>query len=172
MADLEQWISLGQRMLQEDPSAHYRSVLDEVLLDPITVPQPGVVGPEYGGVILIALNPGRGTGDASARLRQQDTLLRRWRADGAPAYDAVFQHWQRDVDEWRVWRSWVQPVLAAAGVKRSQIAYLNLVKVPTVRDKKPSQQLLDLDWGWTAEQLRLLAPKVCSSAARPSPRRS
>ena len=72
----QRFAALGAELLARAPIAAYRGV-DHVALDPITLAQPGFCGIDYRGLTIVGLNPGRGTGDAAARLRRwNDAYMR------------------------------------------------------------------------------------------------
>ncbi len=155
----QRFAALGAELLARAPIAAYRGV-DHVALDPITLAQPGFCGIDYRGLTIVGLNPGRGTGDAAARLRRWNDAYMRWRDSGWSGYEEALGYWKSDIERWRVWNQWIAPVLSVAGVSADEIAYLNLVKVPTANDQKPTVRLLDVDWPWTRQQLELLDPTI------------
>jgi hypothetical protein len=156
---INRFVSIGQELLQRD-SAVYGAAVSDAVLEPITVAQPGWVGPDYRGVVLIGQNPGRGTGDATARLKRQNDAYLAWRDNGRPGYEQALKLLMADVLNWRVWNQWVRPLLSRARLSAGQVGYLNLVKVPTVDDKKPTAAMFKIDWPWTLRQLEALEPRV------------
>ena len=157
------FVALGQRMLQVDLADHYGKGMPLIHTGQgaVVLPQPGFVGEAYPGLVIIGSNPGRGKNRAKAH-RCWNDALGRWRAEGTiDAYRAVHELWLRDREAWNAWRDWVAPVLLAANLTAENIAYVNMVKMPTAKNKaRPDAVLVDTDWPWTRRQLHVLKPVV------------
>jgi hypothetical protein len=127
--------------------------------------QPGYIGTRYspGGLVFVSMNPGAGPRDGFSPedVRQYRALERLRGADDAalcPAFDELTTALADIMPTWKIHRNYVAPVMAAARVDFSHVAYLNLLKW---RSKASSglARLYALSWkAHTRAQLELLAP--------------
>jgi hypothetical protein len=129
------------------------------------LPQPGYIGTRYGpgGLVFVSMNPGAGPHDGFSPedVRQYRALEGLRDADDAalcPAFDELTTALADIMPTWKIHRNFVAPVMAAARVDFSQVAYVNLLKWRT-KASSGLARLYALSWQHhTREQLALLAP--------------
>ncbi len=129
------------------------------------LPQPGYMGVGYrpGGLVFVSMNPGAGPQDGlSADDQRQYGALQRLRDADETAALAAFGELTRVLagimPGWKIHQNFVAPVLRAAGLDFSQVAYVNLLKWRTTASSGLAR-LYELSWHHhTREQLELLAP--------------
>jgi hypothetical protein len=116
-----------------------------------------------GGLLFVSMNPGAGTKDGlSADDQRQYAALQRLRdADEAAAlaeFDELTQVLADIMPGWKIHQNFVAPVLRAAGLDFSDVAYVNLLKWRTTASSGLAR-LYALSWDHhTRDQLELLAP--------------
>jgi hypothetical protein len=129
----------------------------------------GYVGPDYkpGGVVLLAINPGGG-GDAYSYRTPEDQrlypLLRAFKSatpeNAFPIFERINDELARVINSWNL-RKIVMPTIEAAGVRFSEICYLNAVPYRTREDRLPSVAAKKSAWSLVvAPTLRLIQPKA------------
>ena len=129
------------------------------------LPQPGYMGLRYrpGGPVFVSMNPGAGpqAGLSADDQRQYGALQRLRDADEAAAlavFDELTQVLAGIMPGWKIYQNFVAPVLHAAGLDFSQVAFVNLLKWRTTASSGLAR-LYALSWNHhTREQLDLLAP--------------
>ena len=129
------------------------------------LPQPGYMGARYrpGGLVFVSMNPGAGPQDGLGAddLRQYAALERLRNCDEGAAlapFDELTHVLADVMPGWKIHRNFVAPVLCAAGVDFSQVAYVNLLKWRTSASSGLAR-LYELSWqDHTRDQLGLLAP--------------
>lgn len=158
---------LWRRILTADPDAIFGAEASRLMnrnwADPL--PQPGYMGQRYlpGGLVFVSMNPGAGPQDGlSVDDQRQYSALQRLRdADEAAAlaaFDELTQVLAGIMPGWKIHQNFVAPVLRAAGLDFSQVAYVNLLKWRTTASSGLAR-LYALSWDHhTREQLDLLAP--------------
>ena len=160
---LEDFIKLGRQIINFDYESAYGSDYRRVSTYPaVALPQPGFVGHSYKGVVILGLNPGEGAFRSWPELnREFGDLIQGWgrRADVA-TYNRVFSFFLGNFANSPTWDGWTRLVLEAASISVEDIALLNLVKVATKGDAKPTSKMFAVDWEWTRKQLDVLQPKV------------
>lgn len=154
-------------ILRTDPDAIFGSEAHRLLnrhwADRLA--QPGYIGARYspGGLVFVSMNPGAGPQDGlSAEDVRQYRVLERLRdaEDGAvrAAFDDLTTALADIMPTWKIHRNFVAPVLAAAQVDFTQVAYVNLLKWRT-RASSGLARLYALSWQHhTRAQLEVLAP--------------
>ncbi len=120
-----------------------------------------------GGVVLLAINPGGG-GDAYSCRTPEDQrlypLLRAFKSaapeDAFPIFERINDELARVINSWNL-RKIVMPTIEAAGVRFSEICYLNAVPYRTREDRLPSVAAKKSAWSLVvAPTLRLIQPKA------------
>jgi hypothetical protein len=158
---------LWHRILRADPEAVFGPEAARLMNRNWSdrLPQPGYMGLQYrpGGLVFVSMNPGAGPEDGlSADDQRQYGALQRLRdADESAAralFDELTQLLADIMPGWRIHQNFVAPVLRAAGLDFSQVAYVNLLKWRTVSSSGLAR-LYALSWNHhTRDQLELLAP--------------
>ena len=129
------------------------------------LPQPGYMGLRYrpGGLVFVSMNPGAGPQDGlGGDDQRQYVALQHLRdtdeAAAETAFDQLTQVLAEIMPGWKIHHNFVAPVLRAAGVDFSQVAYVNLLKWRTAASSGLAR-LYALSWDHhTRDQLELLAP--------------
>jgi hypothetical protein len=158
---------LWRRILTADPEAVFGTQASRLMNRNWAdrLPQPGYMGARYrpGGLVFVSMNPGAGPqGGLSVDDQRQYGALQRLRdADegtALAAFDELTQVLADIMPGWKIHQNFVSPVLRAAGVVFSQVAYVNLLKWRTTASSGLAR-LYELSWHHhTREQLGLLAP--------------
>ncbi|HEX5480231.1 MAG TPA: hypothetical protein VFY79_10990 [Dehalococcoidia bacterium] len=159
---LREFVRAGQEMLACDWTAHYGADVSRIAPAPpaIRYAQPGFLGDDYRGIVVVNQNPGVGDSPDRAKMhRIWDGELEKWLRTGTiQSYEEVFRFWQRDLSNWPVWKQWIAPILAPSGLDERNVAYLNLCKNQTRRNVAPTASMYWADWRWTRRQLEILRP--------------
>jgi len=129
------------------------------------LPQPGYMGLRYrpGGLVFGSMNPGAGPQDGFSpedvrQYRALEGLRDAVDAVLCAAFDELTTALADIMPTWKIHRNFVAPVMAAARVDFSQVAYVNLLKWRT-KASSGLARLYALSWqAHTREQLELLAP--------------
>jgi hypothetical protein len=158
---------LWRRILRADPEAAFGTQASRLMNRNWAdrLPQPGYMGARYrpGGLLFVSMNPGAGPQDGlSADDQRQYAALARLRDadEGAAlaAFDELTQVLADIMPGWKIHQNFVAPVLRAAGVDFSQVAYVNLLKWRTTASSGLAR-LYAISWDHhTRDQLELLAP--------------
>jgi hypothetical protein len=127
--------------------------------------QPGYIGTRYGpgGLVFVSMNPGAGPqGGLSAEDLRQYSALEGLRdaedGDVCAVFDELTTALADIMPTWKIHRNFVAPVMAAARVDFSQVAYINLLKWRT-KASSGLARLYAVSWqAHTRAQLELLAP--------------
>lgn len=129
---------------------------------------PGWVGHDYklGSIVLLGINPGGG-GDAYRGNPTDSALYGRLRAfrDAPPqdrdtAFTALNETWMSVQQTHSLWRV-ISAVLAATGLRSSQVAFLNILPFRTREDKAAPSAVMANAWRLAVQpQIRALAPKA------------
>ena len=165
---LVRFIELGQQIIALDRQAELGRDFSRVAVQPpsVGVAQPGFMGAEYKGLVILGRNPGTGDNRPSrygfeSKLAEWHRALEKWRDLGSlQAYMSAFDCWMGDLKEWRVWSMYVEPILDRLQIDPSNIAYLNLFQSPTIANTRPTPRMFRIGWTWTKRQLDILAPKA------------
>lgn len=163
MTQLGAFIELGRDIIAFDRTRAFGGDHRHVSLSPGTSrAQPGFMGHTFSGTVIVGQNPGEGNfGTWAKDNRELDGLLGAWHEQGTlQAYDAAFSFFRRTFANSPGWHDWVAPILLAGNISLEHIAVLNLVKVPTRQNRKPTSVMYREDWQWTKKQLDLLTPTV------------
>lgn len=158
---------LWRRILTTDPEAVFGTQASRLMNRNWAdrLPQPGYMGARYrpGGLVFVSMNPGAGSqAGLSADDQRQYGALQRLRDADEPSARAAFDE-LTDVlaaimPGWKIHQNFVAPVLRAAGLDFSEVAYVNLLKWRTTASSGLAR-LYELSWDHhTREQLELLAP--------------
>lgn len=166
--DLRQSASLlWRRILTADPDvifgAEAARLMNRNWAD--RLPQPGYMGARYrsGGLVFVSMNPGAGpqAGLSADDQRQYGALQRLRDADEdatRTGFDELTQVLADIMPGWKIQQNFVAPVLRAAALDFSEVAYMNLLKWRTTASSGLAR-LYALSWDHhTREQLELLAP--------------
>ncbi len=158
---------LWRGILRTDPDAIFESeaarLLNRNWAD--RLPQPGYIGARYrsGGLVFVSMNPGAGPreGFSAEDVRQYRALERLRDADDGDLR-AVFDDFTTVLADimptWKIHRNFVVPVLDAAQLDFTQVAYVNLLKWRT-KASSGLARLYAISWhNHTRAQLELLAP--------------
>lgn len=158
---LREFISIGQELLRSNLAARYGSDHARIAPSPSLVfPQPGLLGDDYRGVVVLNRNPGVGANRSDLH-RVWDRELEKWLRQGtSEAYRDVYSLWERDLAAWDIWTDWIRPALSRAGLTESNICFLNLFKCATPGNKPPTATMYRTDWAITKRQIELVAPSV------------
>jgi hypothetical protein len=163
---LKTFVHIGQEILScDDWAAHYGSSGNaRVAPSPpgVGYAQPGFVGRDYRGLVIVNQNPSAGFGRDDVH-RDWERAFRKWHNQGTvDVYLETFRFWQSDVHAWKVWTQWVEPILYRLRPRLTEdhIGYLNLCKNATIPNKAPTERMYRSDWEWTGRQLTLLQPRV------------
>lgn len=137
------------------------------------IAQPGYVGSRYrqGGLLFVAMNPG----GANARMTEADerqlpllrALAKASQRTRLLRFVELNRELERAMPNWNLVRFIVAPILEGLGLSFSQVAYINLVKWRT-RKERMSSGLLRRSWELqTGPQFDLLRPSavVCLGIA-------
>ncbi len=158
---------LWRRILTTDPEAIFGAealrLMNRNWAD--RLPQPGYMGARYwpGGLVFVSMNPGAGPqhGLSVDDQRQYGALQRLRDADEDAAragFDELTQVLADIMPGWKIHQNFVAPVLQAAALDFSEVAYVNLLKWRTTASSGLTR-LYALSWDHhTREQLELLAP--------------
>ena len=158
---------LWRGILNTDPEAIFRLEVSRLLNRNWAdrLPQPGYMGARYrpGGLLFVSMNPGAGPqGGLSAEDQRQYGGLQRLRdADESgvrAAFDELMLVLADIMPGWKIHRNFVAPVLSAAALDFSEVAYVNLLKWRTTASSGLAR-LYELSWNHhTRDQVELLAP--------------
>lgn len=163
MSLIQDFVELGREIIAFDRTTAFGDDYKRVSVSPGTShAQPGFMGHHFAGVVVLGQNPGEGNfGPWLKDNWELDRLLEAWerRAD-ISAYDAAFAFFLRTFANSPGWRDWVGPILQAGKISIEEVAVLNLVKVPTKKNRNPTSRIYRSDWQWTEKQLDLLQPKI------------
>lgn len=164
---LTAFIELGQRVIREAGSERYGSDSIHVPEAPpaCRFPQPGFLGREYAGIVIMNPHPGEGAHPGrEPSHRRWDLALQRWLERGdEPSYETALRLWEADRASWGpVWTRWLAPLLDEAGVSVDQVAFLNLIKnqLRSNTSEPVQRRLASRDWTFTSAQLALLKPRA------------
>jgi hypothetical protein len=163
VALLEEFIELGRNIILFDRVTAYGTDYKHVSQGPaVSHAQPGFIGHDYKGVVVLGQNPGEGNfGTWEKDNRELEALLGAWLdSRGQAAYDRAFAFFVRSFDNSPAWRDWTGSILTSGRLSIENIAVLNLVKMATKKNRLPTSRMFDEDWKWTKDQLELLAPKI------------
>ncbi|MPZ48967.1 MAG: hypothetical protein GEU75_06600 [Dehalococcoidia bacterium] len=165
---LSEFIDLGRRIIAWDRRAALGFDFQRIAVNAPSVglAQPGFMGTEYKGLVVLGLNPGNGDNRLSRtgfqpKWQEWHEVLAKWRDSGTTAaYEKAFQCWLDDLREWRVWSMYVQPLLNQLGFTPRNIAYLNLFQSPTIANASLTPRMIRTGWPWTKAQLDVLKPRA------------
>lgn len=158
---------LWREILRTDPDAIFGAetarLLNRHWADRLA--QPGYIGTRYGpgGLVFVSMNPGAGPQDGFSpedvrQYRALEGLRDAHDAALCPAFDELTTALADIMPTWKIHRNFVVPVLAAARVDFSQVAYINLLKWRT-KASSGLARLYAISWqAHTRAQLELLAP--------------
>ncbi|MGH7949948.1 MAG: hypothetical protein ACREQF_12030 [Candidatus Binataceae bacterium] len=153
---LKGFIDLGCEILRTNEAAHYgfRPPHHRGF-------QPGFMPPAKATKLLVlGANPSSGKRHESTSQRtDEERSLKRWKDEGTvEAYLEAYGVFLRDFQSWTVFAEWVRPVLEAAVVSVTEIAWLNTVKSPTPSGFAPPVDMVRLDSSWLRRQIELVRP--------------
>jgi len=158
-----------QSMLRSDPEQIFGSEVKRLLNRNWgdRVPQPGYVGHNYkpGGLIFVSMNPGggpnKGLGEED---KKQYEALQRLRdckpAEATKRFHELSSLLHDIMQEWKIFKVFVAPVLEYSSATFSEVAYLNLLKWRTTKSSG-LRTLYKLSWhDHTQKQIELLRPST------------
>jgi hypothetical protein len=160
---------LWRRILRRDPQALFAPHNGRLLRrhDGDDLAQPGFVGRHYtaGGLVFVSMNPGggerAGRGPGDRVLYQALRTLRDSTGEGIlPAFESLIDLLEKGMPNGRIFCNFVRPVLEYAGVRFSDVAYLNLLKWRT-QSSRGLKELYEISWrDHVMEQVSLLEPRL------------
>ena len=159
---------LWRRVLRADPNVIFGSEASRLMNRNWAdrLPQPGYMGLRYrsSGLVFVSMNPGAGPQDGLGPDDQRQYAALKHLRDGddssiCAAFDDLTAVLANIMPGWKIHRNFVMPVLQAAGLDFSQVAYVNLLKWRTTASSGLAR-LYALSWNHhTHDQIELLAPR-------------